>query len=185
MRQAVDNHPYAISRTTEGIMKELPTRKRNRLHHYDYSQNGAYFLTICAKGRKEIFGRVVGAVDNRPPHIELSEIGQAIEKEIHTMQQIRTNVTVDQYIIMPNHIHIIIVINNGMNDDKRLTTTPTVSEIIRLWKRAVSKQIGFSPWQRTFHDHIIRNRENYTRIAEYIENNPANWQKDCFYGGKI
>ena len=158
-------------------MSELPQRKTNRLQGYDYRQNGAYFVTICAKNREMLFGKIVGAVDNRPPHIDLSDAGKTIEKEIQVMQEIRENIVADIYVIMPNHIHMIIVIE----DNGRLTTAPTLSEIIRLWKRAISKQLGFSPWQKSFYDHVIRNEEDYNRIAEYIENNPAKWREDRFF----
>jgi REP element-mobilizing transposase RayT len=161
-----------------------------------------YFITICAKDRAEIFSRVVvGAVVNRPPEtgnrpskptghppeIELTDIGRVVEKEIHVLQEIRKNVFVDRYVIMPNHIHIILIITEGgrLQEGGRLAIAPTVSEIIRLWKRAISKQIGFSPWQKSFHDHIIRNRGEYNRIAKYIDNNPKKWDGDCFFVGAV
>jgi len=136
---------------------DMPKRKANRLIGYDYSQNGAYFITICSKNHEQLFSQIVGAVDNRPSYTELSVIGKVIEKEIQIMQEIRKNIVIDCYVIMPNHVHMIIVINNN-GDNGRLTTAPTgatVSEIVRLWKRAISKQIGFSPWQKSFHDRII------------------------------
>ena len=175
-------------------MKQLRSRKPNRLQNYDYSQNGAYFVTICAKDRLNLFAEipVVGAVVNRPsqinrppcttnhpPHVKLTEIGIIIENEIIAMQNIRKNVIVPHYVIMPNHIHMIIVIN--AEHGGRLTTAPTVSEIIRLWKRAISIEIGCSVWQKSFHDRIIRNSGEYTKIAQYIENNPYLWTDDCFY----
>ena len=167
-------------------MKELPVRKPNRLKGYNYSRKGTYFITICAKDRSELFGYVVGAVVNRPRYVELTEIGHCIEREIHIMQNIRKNVTIDQYVIMPNHVHMILSITKysgrlTTDDSGRLTTAPTVSEIIRLWKRAVSKQLGFSPWQKSFHDHIIRNDIEYKNISDYIENNPQKWEDECFY----
>ena len=182
-------------------MKELPQRKPNRLQGYDYSQNGAYFVTICTKDRSELFCAItptaitpiVGAVGNRPldrpPYPKLTTIGEIIENEILIMKKIRNNVSVDQYIIMPNHIHMIIVIHNNGDgngwlnggENGRLPTAPTLQTIIRLWKRAISKRIGFSPWQKSFHERIIRDDEEYTRIAEYIQNNPARWQEDRFY----
>jgi REP element-mobilizing transposase RayT len=167
-------------------MNELRKRKPNRLKEYDYSQNGMYFVTICTKNREELFGHIVGAVDNRPSYAELTDLGQIIINEINIMQNIRKNVLIDHYVIMPNHIHMIIVIaidDGWPADSGRLTTAPTLSEIIRLWKRAISKQIGFSPWQKSYHDHIIRNEHDYNQIAEYIRNNPANWENDRFYVG--
>jgi len=69
----------------------------------------------------------------------------------------------------------------NMIDGGRTEFAPTVSSIVRYIKSYVTKQTGFSLWQRSFHDHIIRNEENYRKIAEYIENNPTNWEEDCFY----
>jgi REP element-mobilizing transposase RayT len=169
-------------------MSKLPQRKPNRLQGYDYAQNGAYFVTICAKGRAELFGKIVGANvvrppqnDVRPPHIELSDVGQTVDNEIKTMQTIRKNIVVHHYVVMPNHVHMIIAINSPDNGG-RTTFAPTISRIIKHWKEAISKQIGFSAWQKSFHDHIIRDDNDYNRIAEYIENNPTNWENDCFYG---
>ena len=164
-------------------MKELPKRKPNRLKDYDYSQNGAYFITICVKDKHCIlWGNNVGANRVRP---QLSEIGNIIEKEINKIEVAYENIIVDKFVIMPNHIHLIIVIHDdgdGVLDiDGRTRFAPTVSRIIKQTKGLATKQNGFSIWQRSFHDHIIRNEKDYNRIAEYIENNPANWETDCFY----
>ena len=161
-------------------MMELPIRKPNRLQGYDYSQNGAYFVTICAKDRHELFGAVVVGADIIRP--QLSDIGMIVENAISKISQIYHTVVIDCYVIMPNHIHIIIVITN--NDDGRMISAPTttLSNIIGYFKQNVSRTIGFSPWQKSFHDHIIRNEKEYQKIAEYIENNPINWKDDCFYG---
>ena len=88
-----------------------PVRKPNRLQDYNYNQNGAYFVTICSKKRAEVFSHIVGAVGNRPPYIELADMGHIIENEIKIMQEIRNDVKVIRYVIMPNHIHMIIVID--------------------------------------------------------------------------
>ncbi|WP_037588349.1 transposase [Stenoxybacter acetivorans] len=173
-------------------MKELPTRKRNRLQGYDYSQNGAYFITICTKDRAEILGRIertpVGANCVRPLfRPKLSEIGCIVENEISVISNTYFNIFVLHYVIMPNHIHMIIF-NDGQDGRtvgaNCIRPHPTVSRIIKQWKGAITKKIGYSVWQKSFHDHIIRNENDYKRIAEYIQNNPANWENDCFYGGK-
>jgi REP element-mobilizing transposase RayT len=79
---------------------------------------------------------------------------------------------------MPNHLHMLIEIDI---DHGRQVAAPTVSLVIGNMKRSVSIKIGFSPWQKSFHDHVIRNEEEYRKIYEYIENNPENWENDCFY----
>ena len=155
---------------------------------YDYSQNGVYFVTICAKNHENLFGKivpvVVGAAFCRPQSChpplnapELNEIGQTIKYEVERLSTIYTNATVDKYVIMPNHVHMIISIANNESKDE----APAISRIVNQWKRAISIKAGFSPWQKSFHDHIIRNEEDYIRIAEYIESNPSKWQEDRYH----
>ncbi|MCL2008997.1 MAG: hypothetical protein FWG71_00435 [Synergistaceae bacterium] len=168
-------------------MKELPKRKPNRLKDYDYSQNGAYFVTICALGRMEIFSAItVGAASCRPfpqDHPSplycprLTHTGEIIENEILTLSRTYEDVSVDCSVIMPNHVHMII----GIYGNGRQNAAPTVSRVMNQWKRAVSIKVGYSVWQKSFHDHIIRDEDDYRRIAEYIENNPQTWTEDCFY----
>jgi REP element-mobilizing transposase RayT len=199
-------------------MDTLPVRKPNRLSGYDYSRNGAYFITICVKDRAELLGTIestdnaaVGANCVRPrsyirPRLrvrpQLSKIGTVVENEIFQLSETYGGVYVDCFVIMPNHVHMIIVIdgggtkgrtnegtgggtNEGTDEGMRGRTqfAPTVSRVIKQWKGAVTKRIGFPIWQRSYHDHIIRNERDHARIAEYIENNPRNWRDDCFYAG--
>ena len=110
-------------------MKELPTRKPNRLRNYDYSQSGAYFITICIKDRTELFGRIVNAPyeQNPPvgapvlgrPLVHLSEIGKMIENAILHYSEIKIDTKFDRYIIMPNHLHAIVVIAGETGDRGR------------------------------------------------------------------
>ena len=89
---------------------------------------------------------------------------------------ISENVFVDKYVIMPNHIHLIIVIKGG-----RAMHAPTVSNIIGQMKSFVTKRVGIPIWQKSFYDHIIRDEADYLRIAEYMENNPAKWAEDKYF----
>ena len=102
--------------------------------------------------------------------IELLDCGRIVEKYIQQIQGI------DKYVIMPNHLHMIIFINQ--RNEK------SVSQKIKTFKTLVTKELGFSIFQRSFHDHIIRNEKEYLLIWEYIENNPMNWAQDCFYKKK-
>ena len=148
-----------------------------RLDGYDYSRAGAYFVTICVKDRHEMLWMPTpaGAHIVRPP---LSDIGEIVEKTIENIPQIYENVRIDKYVIMPNHIHIIMVIdyNHG-----RTMCAPTVSRVVKQCKEHVTKQIGFSMWQKSYHDHIIRSEAEYQKIWQYIDENPAKWQEDCYY----
>ena len=146
----------------------LSVRKNIRLKGYDYSKEGMYFITICTKNRAEILGKI-----KESNIIELTEEGIIVEKHIKTIVDVFKNIIIDDYIIMPNHIHIIIVIK-----DKE---TVTISRIIKQYKMYVSKKIGYSIWQKSFYEHIIRNEKEYYKIKEYIENNIVNWKKDKYY----
>jgi len=154
-------------------VKKLPVRKQNRLKGYDYSQNGIYFVTMCSKDKHELFSHiVVGDGLARP---ELTDIGNEICNVIDYVNNRYNQCKIIQYVIMPNHVHLLIQIAG------RASPSPTVGNIVGGIKSGVSRIVGFSPWQRSFHDHIVRNEEDYSRIAEYIQNNPALWQDDCFY----
>ena len=149
--------------------KELPVRKHPRLKGYDYSSNGAYFVTLCIKdGHSILWEQNVGAISNRP-HITLSEVGKAAENAISELDE---NIVIDKYVIMPTHIHMIVCIeSNG-----RTEFAPTLSSIIRFYKSFVTKQIGYSIWQKSFYDRIIRNEAEYQHIWRYIEENPEKWE---------
>ena len=156
-------------------MEELPKRKPNRLKDYDYRKAGTYFVTVCAKGRNEIFGEIVGATVLGRPHTKLSDLGAIIETAIKYYHANGIAVF-DGYVIMPNHAHFIMVIEPKAGDRGR----SPLQYLVRNLKSYVTKKAGFSPWQKSFHDHIIRSESDYIRIKEYIANNPANWEQDCF-----
>ena len=88
-------------------------------------------------------------------------------------------ISVDHYVVMPNHIHLLLQINTDENG--RPMVAPTISIVVQQMKGYVTKQLGRSIWQKLFHDHVIRNENDYRIIWEYIENNPTQWEQDCFY----
>ena len=138
-------------------------RKNNRLDNYDYSQNGAYFITICTKDRKNTLSEIVGD----DAHIVPKPYGAIVEKYIRNAKEI------EKYVIMPDHIHMIIRIDNGT----MWASSPTkkVSSIVRSIKILTTKEIGKPIFQRSYYDHIIRSQSDYNEIWEYIENNPKKW----------
>ncbi len=148
---------------------QLPKRKTIRLKDDDYSENGMYFITICAKDRLCWFGEIINS------HMKLSEYGYIIQKYINEIPKLYKYVEIDKYCIMPNHIHIIVLINKIDNDFGRIISAHTISTIIGSLKRAISKEINFSIWQKSFHDHIIRNEKSYQETWQYIENNPLKY----------
>ena len=148
---------------------ELPKRKPTRLKNYDYSQNGYYFITICTKNKEKILCNIVGD----DAHIVPKEYGLVAEKYLNREKQI------EKYVIMPNHIHMIIKLDNGTMWAS--SPTKSVSNIIRSFKTLVTKEIDKPIFQRSFHDHIIRGENDYLKIWNYIDTNPQKWNEDCFY----
>jgi REP element-mobilizing transposase RayT len=119
-------------------------------------------------------GRFCAVCTARPV---FSVIGEVVETAIANISEIYKPVTIDKYVIMPNHIHMIIIISNH----GRAMRAPTLSTIINQMKGYVSKQVGCSIWQKRFHDHIIRDDAEYKRIWQYIDENPIKWDEDCYY----
>ena len=154
----------------------MEQRKRLRLAGYDYSSAGWYFVTICTKEKEYLLGTVVGADVLIGPQVQLSEFGQAVEEVIASMPSI------DKYVIMPNHVHMMLKIEPDGNGPMG-TSAPTGSlpNIVRYFKRSVTKFCGKNIWQRSYHDHIIRNEEEYLKIWNYTDGNPAKWTEDCYY----
>ena len=157
---------------------KIPQRKPTRLDGFDYSAPGAYFVTICTKDKKCILGEIVGDDAHIVPQNKLSQIGLVCEKYILNINTVYEIVRVDNYVIMPNHIHLLLSIHGTM-----WASSPTINveTIIRSFKTLVTKETGGKIFQRSFHDHIIRGEEDYIKIAEYIDTNPLKWELDCFY----
>ena len=154
---------------------DLPQRKKTRLAGYDYASCGAYFVNICTADRHRLFWENVGANCVRPNKPPLSDIGKTIDREIQKLNGIYKNVVVDKYTIMPDHIHMIIFIIPDENG--RTQFAPTLSRIIKQFKGSITKQIGFSIWQKSFNDRIIRNDKNYLEIWKYIDENPLKFSE--------
>ncbi|MBR3150333.1 MAG: HD domain-containing protein, partial [Eubacterium sp.] len=137
-----------------------PNRKQNRLKNYDYATNGVYFITICTKDKECILSKIVsennvGADTIRPSSIKYSKIGAIVDSAINQINSHYDSVFVDKYVIMPNHVHLMLCISNNSG---RMVSAPTV---VGSLKRYVSQQIGKSIWQKSFYDHIIRNEDDY------------------------
>ena len=163
-------------------MNELPKRKLQRLTNYDYSLCGAYFITICTQNRLSLFCDII---EN---HIEINNAGKMVEARL--LNSSNGMISVDKYCIMPNHIHAILSITR---DGTTQGSFPTVSEIVQRFKTITTKlyvdgvKSGDYPtfdkkiWQKSFHDHIIRNEQEYLELWQYIDGNPSKWEEDCFY----
>ena len=161
------------------IHMELPKRKQNRLTEYDYSNPNAYFITICTKNRKNLFWEGVGAIIDRPESVPLTKIGMVVRRSIDNIPSHYPAITVDHAVIMPNHVHLLLQIHT--NHDGRSMIAPTISTVVRLMKGTVSKQAGFSVWQKGFYDHVIRGERDYLDVWNYIDGNPGKWEEDKLY----
>lgn len=157
----------------------FPQRKPNRLTEYDYSTPNAYFLTICTENRKNLFWKNVGAIIDRPENVPLTNLGCLVRQCIIEIPMHYPMISVDNFVVMPNHIHLLLQIHTDANG--RSLIAPTISTVVRLMKGTVSKQAGFSVWQKGFYDHVIRNNKDYQSIWNYIQGNPSKWTEDQLY----
>ena len=159
--------------------KTLTRKSRNRLEGYDYSKTNHYFVTICSNNHQEWFGKI----ENN--EMILNNYGNIIKQQWQWLPQQYPYIELDEYIIMPNHIHGILIINNPRRTghDLSLHKIKSLSSLIGAFKTTSSKLIhqnGLSDfaWQRSFHDHIIRNDKSLDKIREYISNNQLKWDGD-------
>ncbi len=156
---------------SEALMNSVnhcfPVRKNPRIPNFDYSSPGYYFITVCTKEKRCIFG----------DPIHLNRFGRIAEQCFTEIQNHFQTIHIDKFVVMPNHIHGIVVLQGHQE------SLPTA---IGLYKSAVTKKIhaidpGIQVWQPSFHDHIIRNEQDYLRIWNYIDTNPLRWREDCFF----
>ena len=151
----------------------------------DYNTVGAYFITICTKNRRCLLSRIVGDdVLGVPSYsTDLSPLGEIANTYINQLNNFYDCLSVEKYVIMPNHIHImLIVLGNGTPRTSSPTKqTQTVPHFVSTFKRFCNKEYGENIWQRGFHDHIIRNREDYEEHLKYILENPMHWYYDELY----
>ncbi len=150
-------------------MSGLPKRKSVRLKGYDYSSEGCYFLTICTEHRKNLLSSVVGGDDlGAPKEIILKPYGEIVEKYILSMEQAYNAISIENYIIMQNHIHLLILIDTyGLPR----SSAPTIPNVVSAFKRFVNRDCKRNLWQRGYIDHIIRNQTDFEHHWNYIEYN--------------
>jgi len=170
-------------------------RRSVRLRDYDYGQVGAYFITLCAHDRACLFGDIVDG------EVRLGECGHIVNEEWAYSPLLRPNVTLDAYVVMPNHVHSVVVITNALLDrtqgvyqyaptlDARghplRSPSQTIGALVRGFKAAVTTRINEARgtprapvWQRNYYEHIIRDDANLDRIRAYIDGNPGRWAED-------
>jgi len=154
---------------------EFKTRKRNRKKGFDYSSEQIYFITICTNEKTHDFGNV------EKDCMILNENGKIAEEQIHWLEEQYHYVSIHNAVVMPNHVHILFEIDERhMLQEAKIKS---VSELIGAYKTTVSKMIHLSgytifKWQRSFHDHIVKDADKYENIYHYISDNPAQWHRD-------
>ena len=181
------------------MKKELPKRKPTRLKDFDYSSEGAYFITICVKDRKQILSEIVksdltsiGEITSSavgeglaPPEywVKLKRCGEIAKEQLQLIENRFPSVTVENFVIMPNHIHAIIFLHETAGG---ASPSPTLNDVVCAFKSLTSRickqKYGIEKiFQRSYAEHIIRNCEDYETRMKYIYENPIRWYYDELY----
>lgn len=151
-------------------MKEYPARRKIRIDGYDYASTGAYFITVCTANREKLFWNDVGADTIRPIQVSLSALGNFTEQAILQISEHYRNISVDNYCIMPDHVHLLLRVGSTTGG-----AVVEISTVIGSLKRWVSRQAGKSIWQKSYFDHVIRGQRDYNETWQYIEENPLKY----------
>lgn len=167
-------------------MSELPKRKHIRLKGYDYSQQNAYFITICTYHRANLLAEGPSASVGAHLCVRPKAPYSMIEKWLLELESKYSGIVIDRYVIMPNHIHFI-VFNTGahagapLQDVIKWFKTQTTNDYIRGVKNGLYPPFNKHVWQRNYYEHIIRNEQDLTETRRYIEENPLKWRDDELY----
>ena len=165
------------------IMKKWMDRKTTRLQGYDYNTPGAYFLTICTEDRRCLLSRIVGTGLLDGPKNELFPYGEIAVKYINQLNDFYDNISVEGYVIMPNHIHILLCVkeNGSSGTPAPALQNSIISRFVSTLKRFCNREYGKNIWQSRSYDHVIRDQVDFDRHLQYIFENPFKWQEDEFY----
>lgn len=154
----------------------LPQRKSPRLGGYDNAGDGAYFVTVCTRLRRWLFGDVIDG------QMQLGLLGALAHQHLSDLSRHSSTAIIDSFVVMPNHVHMIIVLNSGLS-------SPKLGQIVGHYKAGVTRearhagylQTGVSLWQERYHDRIVRNDRELDTIRQYIHDNPQRWSDDSLY----
>ena len=193
-------------------MEDIRKRKPQRFDEWKYSDTGMYFVTVICKNRRHMLGRVVALPDNADNPVrdgvldvpkletytcgkivvELSSIGKIVENKLNEMNEKFVGVSIERYVIMPNHVHLLLFVENSVgtsrtpsltdnSSTRAVRTNETIPRFISYLKRSTNKISGVEIWHRSYHDHIIRDYQDYLVRYKYLDNNPARWCEDEYY----
>jgi putative transposase len=159
-------------------VKELPRRRHLRLRDYDYAQPGAYFITLCSHRRACLFGVIHSGM------MQPNSWGRVVGETWHEQMDVPGNIRTDEWVLMPNHFHAIVLIE-AEESGSRAAPTRSLPRIINAFKTVSAKRInqirggiGLPVWQRSYYEHIVRTEGELERIRDYIRENPAKWDED-------
>ncbi len=174
----------------------LPNRRSVRIKPFDYAQPAAYFITICTHTNRNIFGEIVSET------MRLNALGRIVEESWRALPSHFSNIRLAAHVFMPNHLHGIVSIQDPVWRGAQMTGSDalvypsgarrfgaavrnSIPIIVRSFKSAVSKKARavlrkplFQVWQRGYHEHIIRNQDDFEKTCEYIRLNPIRWNFD-------
>lgn len=136
-------------------------------------------MTFCTRNRKMLLSTIVGQGALALPKICLTGAGKILDGYICNIPNVYPNVNVDKYVVMPNHVHMILAIQETYGGAR--APRPTVMAVVGGIKSLTTRAIGRTIWQSSFHDHIIRNENEYLEIWNYIDTNAVKWSDDCYY----
>jgi putative transposase len=154
-------------------------RRSIRMRGYDYTQTGWYFVTICAQGRECLFGNIIDGA------FQANTYGRVVLEHIEAIASHFANAEIDVYVMMPNHAHVIIILNDSVTAN---TPRPTLGQVVAYIKYLSTRHInelrrtpGARVWQRNYYEHIIRDQASLDHIRAYIISNPSRWESDQLY----
>ena len=172
------------------LKSNQPRRRPTRLSGYDYGQTGGYFVTICVQDQKCLFGTIIDG------HMQLNEIGNIVDECWNRIPQHFSSAELDVCVIMPNHIHGIILLGtkeassprtsiHSQPNRRRESAVSTLGQVVAYFKYQSTKDInqhrgmpGTRVWQRNYYDHIVRGDIDLQRVRKYITDNPMQWELD-------
>ncbi len=160
-------------------------RKQLRLENFDYSSNGAYFITVCTRDRRRILSDIVVGAIHESPAVKLTNFGKIAENTLYVLSDKYKNVTISDYVIMPDHVHFIVVLHDAERAirESPLQKRSELSKIIGFFKSTVSKEShkikpDLDFWQRGYYEHIIRSENDMSEVCNYIKTNPQKWANE-------
>ena len=183
----------------------MESRKRLRLTEISYSEGFTYFLTILCKDRAHILGRIDspagfekdfvrdGVLDVPPAiNMELSNIGNIVNEKINEINERSENIVIEKYVIMPNHVHFLVSVSfeygtsrtpslTGRSENQVTRQNEAIPKFVSYFKRSTNKSAGTEIWHRSYHDHVIRDVQDYINHCNYIDRNPLRRAEDEYF----